>query len=105
MSDGQRIDWRAIPSRYRRWRALPAWRKLLWLVVRGVTTVVAYVGSAVAILWFNEPVVVEAVGAGRAPVWALVTRVVAQPELLLLLALLVPAILAAVLLPHRPDWG
>jgi len=104
MSHGRQIDWRAIPSRYRRWRALPAWRKLLWLLVRGVTMAVAYVGFAAAILWYNEPTVVEAVGAGRESAWALVTLLGARPELLVLLALLVPAVLAAVLLPHRPDW-
>ena len=104
MSGGRRVDWRAIPRRYRAWRALPRWRKLLWLVVRGVTIVVAYAASAAAVLWYNAPGVVEGVGAGRTPAWTLVGLVVARPDLLALVLLLVPAVLAAVLLPHRPDW-
>jgi hypothetical protein len=104
MADGQRIDWRAIPTRYRNWQALPAWRKLLWLVTRSVTMVVLYAGFAVGILWYNEPALVEGVGAGRESPLAVVGALVATPELLVILAILVPAVLAAVLLPHRPDW-
>ena len=104
MSGGQRIDWRAIPTRYRNWQALPAWRKLLWLVTRSVTMVVAYVAFAVGILWYNEPALVEGIGAGRESPLALVGALGATPELLVLLVILVPAVLAAVLLPHRPDW-
>ncbi|WP_276261151.1 hypothetical protein [Haloglomus litoreum] len=104
MGDGQRIDWRAVPARYRAWQALPLWRKVLWLVVRSVTIVVLYLGAAAAILWYNEPAVVGAMGAGREPVWALFGVLSAQPELLLLLLILGPAVAAAVLLPHKPDW-
>jgi hypothetical protein len=104
MQDGHRIDWRAIPSRYRNWRALPTWRKLLWVLTRSVTMVVLYVVAAVAILWYNEPALVEGIGAGRASVWSLVGELAAQPELLALLLLLGPAIAAAVLLPTKPGW-
>jgi hypothetical protein len=104
MQDGHRIDWRAILSRYQDWRALPTWRKLLWALTRSVTMVLLYVGFAVAILWYNEPALVEGIGAGRASVWALVGELAAQPELLALLLLLVPAIVAAVLLPAKPGW-
>jgi hypothetical protein len=104
MADGARIDWRAIPRRYRTWRALPAWRKVLWVVGRGLTMVVAYVGFGAAILWYNEPDVVGGVAAGRQPVWAVAGLLAGRPELLLVLAILVPAVVAAVLLPHRPSW-
>lgn len=104
MSSGQRIDWRAIPRRYRAWWALPLWRKLLWLVTRSATMVVAYVAFAAGILWYNEPALVTGIGAGRESVWALAGLFVAQPELLFVLLVLVPAVFAAVLLPHRPDW-
>ncbi|WP_255198141.1 hypothetical protein [Halorarius litoreus] len=103
MADGQRIDWQAIPTRYRRWQALPVWRKLRWLVTRSLTMVVAYVGFAVAILWYNEPTPVEAIGADRESPLALVGALVTTPELGLLL-ILVPAVVAAVLLPNRPSW-
>lgn len=104
MSGGQRIDWRAIPSRYRRWQALPAWRKLLWLVTRSVTMVVAYAFCAVAIVWYNEPVLVEGIGGGTESPLALVGAFGTSPGLLAILLILVPAVMAAVLLPHRPDW-
>ena len=101
----QVIDWRAIPKRYRAWQELPAWRKALWLVTRSVTMLVFYVLFAAAILWYNEPETVEAVGAGREPVWELVAVLGGQPELLVILLLLVPAVAATVLLPHRTDWS
>lgn len=104
MSGGRRVDWRAIPRRYRAWRAMPRWRKLLWLVTRSVTVLVLYGAAAAALLWYNAPAVVEGVGAGRTPAWALVDLVAASPDLLVLVVVLVPAVLAAVLLPHRPDW-
>lgn len=104
MSDGQRIDWRAIPSRYRRWQGLPLWRKALWLVTRSVTMVVLYVAFAAAILWYNAPATIEGIGAGRESVLSLVGLFGRQPDLLVLCLLLVPAVLAATLLPHRPDW-
>lgn len=104
MDDGQRIDWRAVPRRYRRWRALPRWRKLLWLVTRSTTMAVLYAAFAAGLLWYNAPAVVEGVGAGREPVWALAGLLASRPELLVLLAILVPAVAAAVLLPHKPGW-
>lgn len=105
MTNGRRIDWRAIPGRYRAWRALPAWRKSLWLLSRGATVAVLYVTLAVGILWYNAPTVVGDVGAGRASAWAVVGLLGARPELLGVLLLLVPAVLAGVILPHRPSWG
>jgi hypothetical protein len=105
MTDGQRVDWRAIPSRYRRWQALPVWRKLLWVVTRSVTMVLLYGLFAAGLLWYNEPATVEAIGTGSAPAWALLGLLAARPELLALLLVLGPAVAAAVLLPHRPDWG
>lgn len=104
MNEGHRIDWRAIPARFRNWRAMPAWRKLLWLVTRSVTVVVLYAVFATGILWYNEPALVEGIGAGRLPAWALVGVLGAQPELLGLLLILGPAILIAVLLPQKPAW-
>lgn len=104
MSDGQRVDWRAIPTRYRAWQALPLWRKALWLVTRIVTVAVFYVLAAAVILWFNAPEPVEAIGAGEASILTLGGVFASQPELLLLLLVLVPAIAAAVVLPHKPDW-
>lgn len=63
--------------------------------------VVAYVAFAAAILWYNEPEVVEGIGAGREPLWTLLGVLGARPELLVLLLILVPAVVASVLLPHR----
>ena len=104
MSDGQRVDWRAIPARYRAWRALPVWRKALWLVTRVVTMVVFYVAAAAAILWYNEPTVIEGIGAGTESPLALLGLFASQPELLALMLLMIPAVFVAVVLPHRPDW-
>lgn len=104
MQEGHRIDWRAIPARFRRWRALPTWRKLLWVLTRSVTMVVLYVAFAVALLWYNEPALVEGIGAGRASVTALAGVLWAQPELLGILLLLAPAVAVAVLLPQKPGW-
>lgn len=104
MSGGQRIDWRAIPTRFRRWQALPTWRKLLWLVTRAVTMVVAYAFFAVGILWYNEPDLVGAIVAGDRSPFAIFGAFAATPELLVIMLILVPAVVAAVLLPHRPDW-
>jgi len=104
MSGGQRIDWRAIPDRYRAWQAKPTWRKALWLVSRSVTMVVFYVLFAAAIFWYNEPEAVEGVRTGEEPVWELFAVLGSNPELLAIFAIMVPAVVAAVLLPHRPDW-
>jgi hypothetical protein len=104
MQDGTRIDWRAIPARYRAWQALPAWRKALWAVSRSVLMVVLYALFAVGILWYNEPALVEGVGAGRESLTDLVWAVASQPELLAILLILVPAVVAAVLLPTKPAW-
>jgi hypothetical protein len=101
----QVIDWRAIPRRYRAWKALPAWRKVLWTVSRTAMSVVLYVAFAAGILWFNEPRVVEGIAGGDESPLALVGLFATQPELLALVLLLVPAVLAAVLLPHRTDWS
>jgi hypothetical protein len=100
----QVIDWRAIPRRYRAWKALPAWRKALWGVTRGVAATVLYVAFAAAILWYNEPAVVESVGAGQASVAALFGVLAGNVQLLAVMVLLVPAVLASVLLPHRTEW-
>jgi hypothetical protein len=104
MSSGRRVDWRAIPTRYRAWQALPRWRKLVWFVTRGLTVGLLYVAFAVGLLWYNEPALVEGIFAGREPLWAMATLLARRLELLGLLLILVPAVLAAVLLPHRPDW-
>jgi len=104
MSGGQRIDWRAIPDRYRAWHEKPTWRKALWLVSRSVTMVVFYVLFAAAIFWYSEPDVVEGVRTGDESVWELFAVLGSNPELLVIFAIMVPAVAAAVLLPHRPDW-
>ncbi len=100
----QVIDWRAIPRRYRAWKSLPAWRKVLWGVSRGVAAAVLYVAFAAAILWYNEPAVVESVGAGQTSAATLVGVLAGNVELLAVMVLLVPAVLASVLLPHRTEW-
>jgi hypothetical protein len=101
----QVIDWRAIPRRYRAWKELPAWRKVLWAVTRTVMSVVLYVASVAAVLWFNEPGVVGGIAEGSESPLALVGLFAAQPELLALVLLLFPAVLAAVVLPHRTAWN
>jgi hypothetical protein len=102
---GQRVDWRAIPRRYRAWQDLPVWRKVLWLVTRSLAIGVVYVASAAVILWYNAPLVVEGIANGGLSPLALLALFATQPELLLLCLLLLPAIAAAILLPHRPDWS
>jgi len=67
--------------------------------------VVLYCGFAIGILWYNAPTLIEGIGAGRAPVWAVVGLLGTQPERLVLLILLVPAVIAGVLLPHKPSWA
>ena len=64
-----------------------------------------YLAFAIGILWYNAPTLIEGIGAGREPVWALVGAGGAQPERLVLLGLLVPAVIAGVLLPHKPSWA
>jgi hypothetical protein len=104
MQDGQRIDWFAIPDRFRAWRAMALWRKCLWLVSRTVTMVIFYALFAVGILWYNDPELVSRVLGGDASVLALLGLLVGSPELVVILLLLVPAVLVTVLLPHKPSW-
>lgn len=66
--------------------------------------VVLYVAFGAALLWYNEPALVEGVGAGQQSAWALVGLLGARTDLLVLLLILVPAVVVGVLLPHRPDW-
>lgn len=100
----RRIDWFAIPRRYRAWQAKPTWRKVLWLVSRSVSMLVLYVLFAGAILWYNQPEIVGGVVNGTEPVWSILTVFGTQPELLVIMAILVPAVVASVLLPHRTVW-
>ena len=81
------------------------WRKVLWLVGRSLAMILLYLGFGIAILWYNAPTLIEGIGAGREPVWALLGLFGAQPELLILLGLLVPAVIAGVLLPYKPSWA
>jgi hypothetical protein len=104
MDDQPRVDWRSIPRRYRAWRALPPWRKGLWIASRVLAIAVLYVIAAAAILWFNEPVVANAVVAGERPPTALLTAVLARPELGLLAVVVLVGVAAAVLLPHKERW-
>lgn len=104
MDDGQQIDWRAIPRRFRAWQAKPLWRKLLWILSRTVTMVVAYVFFGAAVLWYNQPTAIERIAAGTASPLSLLSVLAAQPALLAILAIMVPAVLVAVLLPHKPSW-
>lgn len=104
MDDGQRVDWRAIPRRYRAWRDLPPWRKAVWILTRAVTMTVLYAAFAAAILWYNEPALMGAIVAGERSPLALGGLLGDRPELLGICLLLVPAVAAAVLLPHKPSW-
>jgi hypothetical protein len=104
MQDGQRIDWFAIPDRFRAWRAMALWRKCLWIVSRTVTMALFYAFFAVGILWYNDPALVSGVLGGRESVMALLGLLSGRPELVVILLLLVPAVLVTVLLPHKPSW-
>lgn len=101
----QRVDWRAIPERYRAWRELPAWRKAVWLVTRSLTILVGYAVAAAVVLWYNLPETARAVSDGREPVWELVPALAGYPALAFLLVFLLPVVAAAVILPHRTDWS
>jgi hypothetical protein len=105
MAARRRVDWRAIPGRYRAWKTLPRWRQLLWLVSRGLAIGILYALFAVGILWYNEPAMVEGIAAGRESIWVLLGLLVDRSELLVLMVILLPAVIAGVLLPHRTDWS
>ena len=80
------------------------WRKAIWLVSRSLAMVILYVVFALGILWYNAPTLIEGIGMGRESVWLLGGLLVTQPELLVLLGLLVLGVIAGVLLPHKASW-
>lgn len=96
-----RIDWRELPTRFRAWKALSLGRKFLWGISHLSQILIFYGIFTGIVLLYNFPETSGAVINGEQAVWTLLELIIADYELLLLLAITLPMFALLVIVPHR----
>lgn len=98
---GRRIDWWAIPDRFRDWQAMSPARKLLWFIKNAIVFILATAIFTGVITWYNTPAAFEAFLAGEGSPRPLIAWWFESVEHLILFAVINVAVLVSILLPKR----